>query len=132
MDFDTLFVNASGRTSRGRFIPALLTLLAVVLFYAFIVKGRTATFCLLVLMFPAIVLQARRLHDMGRSAWLLVVPAVLMLLAFGIWLKYLSFGAQVDGLLRTIALIASGAVALWCAVGGSQAQANRFGAPATA
>ncbi len=56
-----------GRTSRGQFVPALLTLLAVVVFYVFLVKGRTAQWCMLVLLFPAIVLHARRLHDMGSS-----------------------------------------------------------------
>jgi len=41
MTFESTFVNAGGRTSRGQFFPALLTLLAVVVFYAMLVKGRT-------------------------------------------------------------------------------------------
>ena len=35
--FDSLFVNPGGRTSRGQFTAALITLLAVIVFYAFVV-----------------------------------------------------------------------------------------------
>ena len=75
MTFESLFVNPNGRTSRRQFIAALITLLAVVVFYAFLVGGRTGQWCLLVLLFPAVILHARRLHDMGHTAWLLLAPA---------------------------------------------------------
>lgn len=129
MNFDTLFVNPNGRTSRSQFVPALITLLAVVVFYAFLVTGRTATWCLLVLVFPAFILHARRLHDMGRTAWLLLVPVVLMLGAFGIWLKLLSFGAQLDAVVPIAALVVSAGFALWGCIGAGQAEPNRFGTP---
>ena len=61
--FDSLFVRFNGRTSRAEFVPALITLLAVVAFYAFLVGGRTAQWCLAVLLFPAFILLARRLRD---------------------------------------------------------------------
>lgn len=117
MTYDELFVNPAGRTSRGHFVPALLVLVAVVLFFAFVVKGRTATFCLLALMYPGLVLLARRLHDMGRSAWPLAVPALLLLASFSIWLKYASFGTGADAALPTIALLVAGGFALWGALG---------------
>jgi uncharacterized membrane protein YhaH (DUF805 family) len=120
MNFDSLFVNPNGRTARAQFVPALITLLAAVLFYAVLVRGRTAEFCLLVLMFPAIVLHARRLHDMGYTAWLLVVPAVLMLAAFGIWLHYLSLGAQLDYAVPLSALVVSAGFALWGCLGNTR------------
>ena len=129
MNFDSLFVNPKGRTSRSQFVPAALTLLAVILFYAFLVKGRTATWCMLVLVFPAFVLHARRLHDMGHAAWMLLIPVVLMLAAFAIWLGLFSFGAQVDSILPLAALVISAAFTLWGAVGKGQAD-NRFGTPA--
>lgn len=53
MNFDSLFAGPGGRTSRAHFVPALLTLLAVFAFYAFIVKGRTAQWCMVVLLRPA-------------------------------------------------------------------------------
>jgi uncharacterized membrane protein YhaH (DUF805 family) len=128
MNFESLFVNPNGRTSRGQFVPALITLVAVVLFYAFLVGGRTATWCLLVVVFPAFILHARRLHDMGRSAWLLIVPVVLMVAAFGVWLGLVSFGAQLDSAVPLAALVISAAFALWGCIGSGQAEANRFGA----
>ena len=120
MVFDSLFVSSNGRTTRSEFVPALITLLAVVAFYAFIVKGRTAQWCLVVLLYPAIVLHARRLQDMGRSAWLLVIPAVLMIGAFAIWLKGITPDAAVASVLPLVALVVSGAFALWGCLGHEQ------------
>lgn len=117
MNFEALFVNPRGRTPRSEYVPALLVLVAVFAFYAFLVKGRTATFCMLVLLYPAFVLVARRLHDMGLSAWWLAIPTVPLLAAFAIWLKYASFGASVDGLLPTVALVLAAAFAFWGCAG---------------
>src|SRR5690242_14886993 len=107
MNFDTLFMNPKGRSSRAQFVPALITLVAVIAFYAFLVTGRTATWCLLVVVAPAVILHARRLHDMG-------------------------YGAQLDAVVPVTALVVSAAFALWGCIGKGQADANRFGAPATA
>jgi uncharacterized membrane protein YhaH (DUF805 family) len=127
--FDSLFVNPGGRTSRGQFTAALITLLAVIVFYAFVVTGRNAEWCLVALMFPAIILHGRRLHDMGHTAWLLLAPAVLMLAAFAIWLHLVSLGAQLDGVLSVAALAVSAGFAVWGCLGRGQAEANDFGAP---
>lgn len=113
MSFESLFVYANGRTSRAQFVPALMTLLAVVAFYAYLVTGRTAQWCIVVLLFPAIVLHARRLHDMGHSAWLLLAPAALMVAAFAIWLNIVSLGVALDAAVPTIALAVSAGFALW-------------------
>lgn len=129
--FDSLFVSPKGRASRGQFVPALITLLAVILFYAFLVTGRTAQWCLLMLLFPGVILHARRLHDMGHSAWLLAVPAVLMVAAFAIWLHILSLGTQLDTAVPVVALAVSAGFALWGCIGMGQVEANRFGAPVT-
>ena len=129
MNFESLFVSPKGRTSRGQFVPALITLLAVVAFYAFLVTGLTAQWCLLVLVFPGTILHARRLHDMGHTAWLLLAPVVLMIAAFVIWLHLISFGTQLDAAVPLIALAVSAGFALWGCIGSGQAEANRFGAP---
>ena len=78
MNFDTLFVSPAGRTARAEFVGALVTLLAAFAFYYFLVPGRNSQWVQLVFLFPAVVLLARRLHDMGRTAWPLVVPAALI------------------------------------------------------
>jgi uncharacterized membrane protein YhaH (DUF805 family) len=129
MTFDSMFANPSGRTSRGQFIPAVVTLLAAVAFYQFLVTGLTAKWCTLVLVFPAFVLHARRLHDMGRSAWLLLIPTAVLLAAFSIWLGLHSMGAQLDAVVPTAALVLAAAFALWGCLGSGQATSNRFGAP---
>jgi uncharacterized membrane protein YhaH (DUF805 family) len=126
--FDILFVNPGGRSPRGQFAAALLTVLAVMAFYAFRVTGLTAHWCMLMLVFPAVVLHARRLHDMGRSAWPLLVPTVLTVAAFAVWLHLLSFGAQVDSALPQATLVVCAAFALWGCLGKGQTAANRFGA----
>jgi uncharacterized membrane protein YhaH (DUF805 family) len=128
MNFDSLFVNPKGRTPRGEFVAALITLLAAIAFYQYLVTGRTAQFCLLVLLFPAVILHARRLHDMGHGAWLLLVPALVMIIAFAIWLHYVTLGAQLDAAVPLIALALCAGVALWGCIGRGQAGANRFGA----
>ena len=113
MNFDALFVNPNGRTSRAQFVPAMITVLSVIAFYAFVVTGRTSQFCILVLLYPAFVLLARRLRDMGYSAWLLLAPLALLLVSFAIQLGYFSLGDAIDGALPWVALAVSAAFALW-------------------
>lgn len=113
MNFETLFVNPNGRTPRAQFVPAMITVLAVTAFYAFIVTGRTALFCMVVLLYPVFVLLARRLHDMGFSAWLLVAPLALMLASYAIQLGYFSLGNEIDGALPWGASAFSAAFVLW-------------------
>jgi uncharacterized membrane protein YhaH (DUF805 family) len=132
MNFESLYVNPNGRTPRGQFVAALITLLAVVAFYAFLVTGRSGKWSLLVLVIPAVILHARRLHDMGYTAWLLLAPGALMVATFAIWLKFVSLGAQRDATVPLIALAVSAGFALWGCVGKGQAEANRFGAPLAA
>ncbi len=132
MSFDSLFVSLDGRTSRGQFVPALITLLAVMAFYAFLVTGRNAEWILVALLYPAIVLHARRLHDMGHTAWLLLVPGVLTVPAFAIWLGIVSLGAPLDTAVPVAALAVSAGFALWGCIGRGQAEANDFGAPVAA
>ena len=128
MNFDTLFVNPAGRTARGPFIGALITLLAAFAFYYFLVPGRNSQWVQLVFLFPAVVLHARRLHDMGWSGWPLLLPAVLILATA--WLYLFVPGASVKGMLAVAAAIVSAGFIVWGLVGKGQAEANRFGAPA--
>jgi uncharacterized membrane protein YhaH (DUF805 family) len=130
--FDSLFASPGGRTSREQFVPALITLVAVVVFYAFLVKGRTALWCMLTLMIPGIVLHMRRLHDMGRSAWVLLVPGGLMVSAFVIWLGFLDLGSPLNTGLTWAAIVAAVGFALWGCIIKGQPEANGFGAPVAA
>jgi uncharacterized membrane protein YhaH (DUF805 family)/uncharacterized membrane protein YphA (DoxX/SURF4 family) len=130
--WDTLFVHSKGRTSREHFIPALIPLAIVVWWYAQASPNVYPQWSLLVLLFPASVLLARRLHDMGHSGWLLVVPAVLTVAAMMIWDHRLDLGAQLNFAVPIATLIVFGGIALWGCIGKGKAQANAFGPPAMA
>ncbi len=125
MNFDTRFVNPAGRTSRAEFIGALVTLLAALAFYYFLVPGRNSQWVQLVLLFPAVVLHARRLHDMGRAAWPLLVPAALIVAMA--WLYLFVPGVEAKGIVRVTAIIVSAGFIVWGLIGKGQAAANRFG-----
>ncbi len=130
MNFEDTYVNAGGRTSRGQFVAALVILLILVALYAYFIKGRSGQWNLLVLLFPAIVLHARRLHDMGRSALLLLVPGALI--AASIVLRMVSPGSQIEVAATGAALVVSAAFSLWGLVGKGQDEANKFGEPVAA
>ena len=119
--YTPLFTDARGRSPRDHFLPALIILVAAGVFFGYVVTGRTATFCLLVLVYPAAILHARRLRDMGRSPLLLALPVALLLLTLFVSLKYISFGDQADSILPLAALLVAGAFSAWGAAGSSKA-----------
>jgi uncharacterized membrane protein YhaH (DUF805 family)/uncharacterized membrane protein YphA (DoxX/SURF4 family) len=128
--WNTLFVQPGGRTSRGTFLAALIPLVLAVLWYAS--KGPAvdvAPWGVLVLAYPAVVLHVRRLHDMGRTGWLMLVPTVLTVAAMLIWGHRLSLGVQLDAAIPLAALVAFVGFALWGCIARGQAEANTFGPP---
>jgi uncharacterized membrane protein YhaH (DUF805 family) len=127
-NFDMLYVNAGGRTGRGEFIGALITVLAAFAFYYFLVPGRNSQWVQLTLLFPAVVLLARRLHDMGRAAWPLVVPTALILVMAWLFLYVPESGAK--GGVKIAAIVVSAAFIVWGLVGKSQGEVNRPGSAA--
>ena len=128
LSYDTLFVNPKGRTSRGPFITALVVLVAVSAFYAVVLKGLEGGGWILVpLLFPGFVLHGRRLHDLGKTAWLAALP--LGLVTAVIWPHTGGRGAW-EAPLAVVATLVYAGFALWCCLGKGQTQANRFGAPA--
>jgi uncharacterized membrane protein YhaH (DUF805 family) len=128
-----VFVNTYGRTSRGTFLAALLPLALAVLWYAS--KGPAANYAcwgVLVLLYSALVLHVRRLHDMGRTGKWMFVPGVLSILAMLIWAGRISFGAQLDAAVPIAALVVFLGFTVWGGIGRGQAESNAFGAPVTA
>jgi uncharacterized membrane protein YhaH (DUF805 family)/uncharacterized membrane protein YphA (DoxX/SURF4 family) len=131
--WNTQFVQPSGRTSRGHFVAALVPLALAVLWYAY--KGPAidyASWGVLVLLYPAVVLHVRRLHDMGRTGWLTLLPAVLTVAAMFIWAHRISLGAQLDVAVPLAALVVFIGFALWGCIARGQAEANTFGPPVVA
>lgn len=123
--YEALFVQAGGRTAQGPFAAALVPLAAAALFYHVLIWGKPGEWAMLVLLFPAIVIHARRLHDMGWRAWPLLVPAVPV--AGAIWYHMFAPGAAAERPAVWAALAVSAAFTLWCLIGKSKAAANPHG-----
>lgn len=117
-NYETLFANPTGRTARGPFFAALITLLAVFAFYWLWVPGRTGQFAMLVLIYPGAVLHARRLHDMGKTGWLVLVPGA-MLLATGLFHLY-DPEAELTRPLTLAALAVTVLIILWGLAGNAK------------
>lgn len=126
-DYQSLFVDPRGRTARAPFIAALIPLALVALFYHYLVFGRSGQWAMITLLFPAIVIHARRLHDMGKTAWLLLIPAAPV--AAGIWLHMFAQEPAMKSIVILIALAVSGLFTLWGLVGAGQGVTNRYGDP---
>jgi uncharacterized membrane protein YhaH (DUF805 family)/uncharacterized membrane protein YphA (DoxX/SURF4 family) len=132
MTWNTLFVDHKGRTSREHFMAAVIPLAFVVWYYTRSGPDQYGLWGVLVLLFPAVVLHARRLHDMGHSGWLLLVPAGLTIVSMAIWDHLLDFGPQLNFGVPLATAIIFVAFALWGCIGKSQAESNSFGPSVTA
>ena len=128
MNFESVFIDPRGRTSRAVYIGGLIPLLLVVALYDLLVKGRNADWCLVFLLYPAFVLHARRLHDLGHTAWLLLAPGGA--LAALLWLRLANSQSPLAPPVSWIALVVSAAFIIWSAAQKGQTQPNRFGAVA--
>ena len=131
--FNTLYVQPGGRTSRAHFVGALLPLALAVGWYA--IKGPAVNYAcwgVLTLLYPAVVLHVRRLHDMGKSGWLMLPPTLLTVGAMLIWAGRISLGADLDAAVPLVALLAFVGVALWGGIARGQTEANSFGPPVAA
>lgn len=115
--YDALFVSNLGTTTRANFIPAVIVLFATFAFYTWLVGGRTADYCMVVLLYPLFTVLIRRFRDMGRHPWLLFAPVVLMLLAADIRLGYFTAGETADSVLTWLALALTAACIVWGAAG---------------
>lgn len=124
-NYDALYADPRGRTARGPFIGALIPLAAAALFYHLLVYGAAGHWAMLVLLFPAVMLHARRLHDMGWPALLLILPGVPV--AAAIWFGMFHPGAGFASMMILIGLSVGAAVTLWCLIAKSRAGANRYG-----
>jgi hypothetical protein len=116
-NYDALFVNNVGTTAKADFLPAVVVLLVTLAFYSYLVGGRTADFCILVLMYPLFTVLIRRFRDMGQHPWLLSVPLWLVLLHFDVKLGYLDLGASGAAATMWLALIVTAVFVAWGAAG---------------
>ena len=126
MNFESVFANPTGRTGRGAFTGALVVLVLAIAFYIFVARaGRNGQWVVVTLLYPTFVLLARRLHDMGKTAWLLVVPGAPCLAAA--WFTLFSADAQLATETTWAALALLAVFAAWGLVAKSQDGANKYG-----
>jgi uncharacterized membrane protein YhaH (DUF805 family) len=127
MSYNSTYANPMGRTARGPFVVALVILLLVTGFYYQFVKGQNGEWVLFTLLYPAFVLYARRLHDMGKTAWLLIVPGALVAAAA---LPPTESRFSFEKPLFLVATAVFALFAIWGALGKSQDGDNKYGAAA--
>lgn len=113
MNYDALYVNPNGTTSRAHYIPAMITVLAAIGFYAWLVPSLLAIFVIFTLLYPAFVLLARRVRDMGYPVWLVLAPLALMLATFWNQFGYLALGNSTGSILKWAAYAVFAAFILW-------------------
>ena len=131
--WNTLFVKPNGRTSRDPFLLALMPLAWAVWWYAY--KGPAVDYVpwgVLGLLYPAVVLHVRRLHDMGHTGWRVLLPTVLTVLGMLIWANRIHLGAQLDAAVPLAALVVFVGFALWGSIAKGQTETNNFGPPVAA
>ena len=126
MTFESLFANPKGRTPRGPFVGGLIVLVAAAAFYHFLVHaGRNEEWVLVTLLYPAAVLHARRLQDMGKTGLLVLAPLVLIGVAVGLHMA--GRNDQTQSYISIAAAVVSAGFILWGLLGKGEADANRFG-----
>ena len=141
MDWKTLFLSGEGRIGRRDFWIGFLIIMAASFLLGFIpIIGMIVG---LALIWPQVCIHAKRLHDMGRTAWLMLIPmaislgAMVVVAAVG-GMAALSGDASavtgaafgVMGLALLISFVVSLAFLLWVGLTPSQPGDNRFGPPA--
>ncbi len=120
MSFESLYIDPRGRAARASFIGALIILALVAAFYAVLVGGVSGAWCLVMLIYPFTILSAKRLHDMGQSGWLMILPAALLITTAYFYL-YDAHSALMTPVSLAAAVV-SGGFALWGLIGKSKAE----------
>jgi uncharacterized membrane protein YhaH (DUF805 family) len=145
MDWGSLFLSTRGRIRRRDFWIGFAIVMAISILCNLIAV--VGPFLGLATIWPMVAIHAKRLHDMGRTAWLLLAPAAVsfatMAVTFlarpagveapGVITPALATAAQGMGLGLTVTafcLLIEVAFLLWVGLTPGQPDDNRYGAPA--
>jgi uncharacterized membrane protein YhaH (DUF805 family) len=149
MDIQRLFLSANGRIGRGEFWIGFLILFVLGIVVHFI-PGLGQLLAIL-LIYPWVCLYSKRLHDMGKSGWLQLIP-------FAVWIVAVILAVVMGGTAAIMAMAGSHAAAeagalagagmavlimcaaalihlvftLWVGLSPGQAGDNAYGLPPTA
>ena len=131
MELKSLLLTPRGRIGRGAFWIgfAIVMVLSLVLNMIPGVVGHLLGF---VLLWPQVCVHAKRLHDMGRTAWWMLVPAVVLLVC-GAATYVLAFsetghGGSAATVPLAVAIVCGVGFLLWVGLTPVSSQSNRFGA----
>lgn len=126
MTYEATLANPMGRTARGPFVGAAIALLLAIAFYMFLVHaGRNGQWVMITFLYPGFVLLARRLHDMGKTAWLLVVPGAVF--AAGSYYALFTANVALGEKLVWAGVAISAIIGVWGLLGKSEDGANKYG-----
>jgi uncharacterized membrane protein YhaH (DUF805 family) len=128
--YQNVFADPRGRTSARNFMIGLILVLLAAAFYYKVSPGLNGQWVIFTLLFPAFVLHARRLHDMGQTAWLTVIPGVIV--GAALLPQNVANRGALQGPLTIVAAVVFVAFAVWCVVGKSQDGVNKYGEAAPA
>jgi uncharacterized membrane protein YhaH (DUF805 family) len=150
MDIQRLFLKADGRIGRGEFWTGFLILFVLGIVVHFIpMIGQIIS---IVLIYPWVCLYSKRLHDMGKSGWLQLIPfavwivAIIVAVMSGMGAAIMAMasgsdaqasagalaGAGVAALVLCAALLVNLIFLLWVGLSASQAGDNAYGPPSGA
>lgn len=140
MDWKRLFLSAEGRVGRRDFwIGFAIIFVASIVLGAIPVIGQIIG---LLLIWPQVCVHAKRLHDMGRTAWLILIPFVVTIAAMGFvavtgGLALMGAAGEdyetaagagaASGLAILVAFLVGVGFLLWVGLSPGQAGPNRFG-----
>ncbi len=130
MDLKILLLTPRGRIGRGPFWIGFAIVMVVSLVLNMI-PGVVGHLLGIILLWPQVCIHAKRLHDMGRTAWWMLAP-VLVLLVCGVATYALAFSETGGGVSAGVAPLAIAAVCgigflLWVGLTPGSSQTNRFG-----
>ena len=129
MDWVKLLLSPQGRITRAPFWFGIMVIIIASLALR-LIPGPIGRLVSLVLLWPQICVNAKRLHDMGRTGWWLVAPILIGVAGLAIAFVMGSGGGippqPAIAPLAVVALVSLGFL-LWLGLTPGQAGANRFG-----
>ncbi len=125
MDWRTLFLSSRGRIGKRDFWIAFLMIMAASV--ALNLVKPVGQVLGLLLLWPQVCVNAKRLHDAGRTAWLLLIPAIVSGVCIAVVLLVRS--DPVAEIAFAVAVATSLVFLLWVGLSAADLEPNRYGPP---
>lgn len=136
MDLKHIFLSAYGRIGRGHYWLGLALLIVAYAVLSFVPGGSLIG---LLLVYPAICLYAKRLHDFGKSAKWILLPVIVNVVAIpanfyfadpgAAAMTELTTEAMLYSVLALLSLVVQVGFLIWIGVPKGAPGTNRFGPP---